>query len=213
MAEELKKHAGKCCAKKGIMGLIVLLAAIAFFIVWNNQEKDKPASEHYGIWSATPKLITPFTLESTQGGNFTEQSFKGHWSWVFFGFTHCPNMCPNTMKAFKEAVDKLRMDKVEPLPQVILISLDPTRDTLPILQKYVTSFDPSFIGLLGSMDQVDNLAKQMNVTFKDMGNGMIQHSGNVTVINPQGEIQGYFPWVDEPMKVAKDYEAIVKSHS
>lgn len=213
MTEEMKKSSGKCCAKKGMIGLVILLIVIAGLVVWNNQKTEKAASDYYGVWYEKPKAITPFTLESTEGGNFTEQSFKGHWSWVFFGFTNCPNMCPNTMKAFKEAVEKLRADNMNPLPQVILVSLDPERDTLPILDKYVTSFDPSFIGLAGSMDQVELLANQMNVSFKNMGNGMIQHSGNVTVVNPNGEIQGYFPWVDEPAKVAQDYEEIVRSHS
>ena len=209
----MNKNTGKCCAKKGILGLVILLIVIGTLIVWSNHKTMKDKEEHYGVWFDSPKLIAPFTLESTQGGNFTEQNFKGHWSWVFFGFTSCPNMCPMTMHAFKEAVEQLRADKMEPLPQVILVSLDPERDTLPVLQKYVTSFDPSFIGLVGNMDQVDILAKQMNVSYKNMGNGMIQHSGNVTVVNPQGEIQGYFPWVDEPVKVAKDYEEIVKNHS
>lgn len=206
-----EKNTEKCCAKKGMIGIIVLLVAIALFIVWNNQKMAPvPASEHYGTWLDKPKEVKPFMLESTQGGNFTEQNLKGHWSWVFFGFTSCPDMCPNTMKAFKTAVDKLRSDKVEQLPQILFVSVDPQRDTLPVLQKYVTSFDPDFVGLVGGMDQVEILAKQMNVSYKDMGNGMIQHSGTVTVINPKGEIQAYFPWVDNPAKVAEDYEAMIK---
>lgn len=203
----------KNTSKKGVLGIVILLIAVAIVIIWNNQKSMQvTAEEHYGTWLDVPKPVQPFTLESTQGGNFTEQSFKGHWSWVFFGFTHCPDMCPHTMKAFKEAYDKLQQDKVQPLPQIILVSLDPQRDTLPILQKYVTAYDPSFIGLVGSMDQVDILAKSMNVSYKSMDNGMIQHSGTVTVVNPQGEIQGFFPWVDEPAKVADDYADMLKGH-
>lgn len=209
-----ENNTGKCCAKKGALGIIILLIAVAFFIVWNNQKTTPDNSaEHYGTWLEDPKPVHPFTLQSTQGGDFTEQNFKNHWSWVFFGFTNCPDMCPNTMKAFKAAVDKLRQDNVSPLPQVILISLDPQRDTIPVLQKYVTAFDPTFIGLAGSMEQVSTLAQQMNVTYQSIGEGRIQHSGTVTVVNPDGKIQGYFPWVDEPQKVAADYEEMIKKHS
>jgi protein SCO1 len=200
-----------CCVKKGLLGILVILVGVIVFIVWHaqNQQTMKP-SDRYGTWYDNPKPVEPFTLETTLGGTFTEQSLKGHWSWVFFGFTNCPDMCPNTMKAFKVSVDKLRQDKFQPFPQIILVSLDPQRDSLEVLKKYVTSFDPSFIGLKGNMEQVAAFAKQMNVSYKDMGNGMIQHSGTVTVVNPEGEIQAYFPWVDEPVKVAEDYEAMAK---
>lgn len=206
-----EKSTKSCCMKKGITGVLILLIGVVVFIGWHMQkDRQITPAERYGTWYEHPKAVEPFTLQSTEGGDFTEQSFKGHWSWVFFGFTSCPDMCPNTMKAFKAAVEQLRTDHENILPQVILVSLDPKRDTLAVLKKYVTRFDPSFIALVGNMDQVAILAKQMNVSYKDMGNGMIQHSGTVTVVNPKGEIQAYFPWVDEPAKVAKDYEALVE---
>lgn len=206
-----EKNIGNCCMKKGFIGMIILVIGVIGFIAWHIQkEQPMKPSERYGTWFSSPKAVEPFTLESTAGGNFTAESFKGHWSWVFFGFTSCPDMCPNTMKAFKASIDQLRQDQFQPLPQIILVSLDPERDTLAVLQKYVTTFDPSFIGLRGDMSQVAILAKQMNVSFKNMGNGMIQHSGTVTVVNPEGKIQAYFPWVDEPVKVAKDYEEMAK---
>lgn len=196
--------------KKTLVGVVLIIAAI-LFILWHKQESVEKTHgvEHYGTWLDTPKPVQPFTLESTAGGQFTAESFKGHWSWVFFGFTSCPDMCPNTMKAFKVAYDKLKSDGVKELPQIILVSLDPKRDSMAVLQKYVTAFDPSFIGLVGDMAQVDILTKQMNVSYKDMGNGMIRHSGTITVVNPKGEIEAFFPWIDEPLKVADDYEDMI----
>lgn len=207
-----KENRQKCCAKKGIFGIVILLIAISVFIVWNKAPVIQ-SSDHYGTWFDAPQPVKPFTLESTQGKNFTEKSFEGHWSWVFFGFSSCPDMCPNTMKAFKVALAQLKKDNVTLLPEVVFVSIDPKRDTLAVLRQYVKAFDPSFIGLVGPISQVEILARQMNVSFKDMGNGMIQHSGTVTVINPQGEIQAYFPWMDEPKKVAADYELMLNSHS
>lgn len=206
-----EKNTNTCCAKKGMVGVIILLIAMGLFLMWHHQKAEtKFPVTHYGTWLDVPKLITPFTLESTLGGNFTEANFKGHWSWVFFGFTSCPDMCPHTMQAFKMAVDTLKKDKITTLPQVILVSLDPKRDTIPVLQKYVTAFNPSFVGLVGSMDQVSLLANQMSVSYQDLGEGKMQHSGTVTVVNPKGKIQAFFPWIDEPEKMARDYEAMLK---
>lgn len=213
MTEPNNKSCPTVMSRVGFILFFILLGVgLFFFLQYESDQKnaEKAAAEHYGTWLSTPKPIEPFTLQSTLGGNFTEQNFKDHWSVVFFGFTNCPDMCPNAMKAFKTMIDKLRSDNITPLPQVVFVSIDPTRDTLPILQKYVTAFDPSFIGLRGDKDQVNLLAKQMNVSIQAMPNGMFQHSGTVTAVNADGNIQAYFPWTDDPIKIAEDYEAMVK---
>lgn len=213
MTKPNKKSCPTVISRVGFILFFLLLGVGLFFFLKheNNQSKiEQSATEHYATWLEEPKPIQSFTLQSTSGGDFTEQNFKSDWSLVFFGFTNCPDMCPNAMKAFKTMIDKLRSDNITPLPQVVFVSIDPTRDTLPILQKYVTAFDPSFIGLRGDMVQVNQLAKQMNVSIQAMPNGMFQHSGTVTAVNPDGDIQAYFPWTDDPVKVAEDYEAMIK---
>lgn len=213
MTEPNKKCCSTVFSRVGFILFFILLGVGLFFFLQHESKENaaaKAAAEHYATWLETPKPIQPFKLQSTLGGDFTEQGFQDHWSLVFFGFTSCPDMCPNAMKAFKTMTDKLRSDNITPLPQVLFVSIDPTRDTMSVLQKYVTAFDPSFIGLRGDMDQVNILAKQMNVSITAMPNGMFQHSGTVTAVNPDGAIQAYFPWTDDPIKIAEDYEAMVK---
>jgi len=202
------------CGNIGFIFLFILLGIGLFFLFQHISEKRKieqVSQSHYGTWLESPQPIAAFSLESTNGGTFTEESFKGHWSTVFFGFTRCPDMCPHAMQVFKTIIEALQQAKVTPLPQILFVTVDPTYDTLPILQKYVTSYNSQFIGLRGDLSQVNILAKQMGVAYKNLGGAKIQHSGTVTIINPQGRIQAFFPWTDDPIKMAADYEAMLKA--
>lgn len=212
MSDEKKGPLGK----KGILAVIAVVVVFVFYAIFSGEPEEvkvesAAAPAHYGTWLDTSKPVQPFSLESTSGGSFSEQNLKGQWSWVFFGFTNCPNMCPMAMKAMKTAVEKLRADGVTVLPQVILVSLDPVRDTLPDLKQYVTGYDPTFIGLVGSLDQVSVLADQMGASFKQLSDGSIQHSGTITVVDPQGAIRAYFTMSDDPAKMATDYEDMLKA--
>src|SRR5262245_44144028 len=98
--------------------------------------------------SGTALVGGPFTLVGTDGKTVTDQDFRGRYMLVFFGFTHCPDICPAELQMVAEALDKLGDKANEVVP--IFISVDPERDTPEVLAAYVKSFGPKFVGLTGS---------------------------------------------------------------
>ncbi|MAV26308.1 MAG: hypothetical protein CMQ05_09340 [Gammaproteobacteria bacterium] len=137
------------------------------------------------------RAVSTFELLDNEGTSVDEKIFQGRWTLVFFGFTYCPDICPTTMGVLARAVTKIP----EP-PAVILVSVDPERDTTASIDAYVGSFDPAFRGLTGEFDQIVALASQLNVAFgkvpgPDPEGYLVDHSASIAVINPEGQYVGF----------------------
>jgi protein SCO1/2 len=142
----------------------------------------------------TPRKFSDFQLTDHHGQPFTQENLKGKWTLIFFGFTHCPDICPTTMAAAARMYAALDEEERENL-QVVLISLDPERDTPEQLAKYVPYFNSDFIGVSGNQHVLLKLATELNVAYSkvDLDNGdyTIDHSGNLVLINPYGHYHGF----------------------
>jgi len=136
-----------------------------------------------------------FALLADDASPFTEASFAGHWSLVFFGFTHCPDICPATLQQLAIARDRLRADGSDP-PQIVLVSVDPERDSTQALADYVGHFGPGITGVTGSGEELRKLTSALGIYFeKSAGQGdgySIDHSAVVIVVNPRAEFQAVF---------------------
>lgn len=133
-----------------------------------------------------------FSLPDHNGKLRTLADFKGKAVVVFFGFTHCPDVCPTTMLEMANVMKALGpdADKV----QVLFITVDPERDTATLLSQYVPAFDPSFLGLRGDLAQTDKTAKEFKVFYqkvpgKTPGSYTIDHTAGSYVFDPQGRIR------------------------
>ena len=133
-----------------------------------------------------------FALKDADGKERTLADFKGKAVVVFFGFMHCPDVCPTTMMEMSNVMKQLGPDADR--VQVIFITLDPARDTADILSQYVTAFDPRFIGLLGTQEEIDQTAKEFKVFHekvpgKEPGSYTIDHTAGSYVFDPEGRIR------------------------
>jgi protein SCO1 len=133
-----------------------------------------------------------FALTDHNGKPRTLADFKGKAVVVFFGFTHCPDVCPTTMAEMASVMQELgpQADRV----QVLFITLDPERDTPALLSKYVPAFDPRFLGLVGDKAQTDKVAADFKVFFqkvpgKEPGSYSMDHTAGSYVFDPQGRIR------------------------
>src|SRR5581483_9362923 len=115
-----------------------------------------------GTWLPTPRSVGDFALEDQSGAPFTERRLVGAPTLVFFGFTHCPDVCPTTL--FKLA--QLKRSAGIPDLRVLFVSVDPARDTPALLKSYLASFDPSLIGLTGGVPGIARLAQRFGVAFE-----------------------------------------------
>lgn len=164
-----------------------------------------------------PVAIQPFELQDQYGQAFTDASLAGKWSLVFFGFTNCPDICPLTMNelaAFYRSIDdSLRADT-----QVVMVSVDPFRDDTAAIARYMKGFHEDFIGVNGDFAVVSRLARDlfvangiMPVPAPDGGtpqNFLIDHSGNILIIDPQGQYRGFMDPNIKQENLRQAYEII-----
>lgn len=134
----------------------------------------------------------PFTLASTKGGEVNSESLKGHPYAVFFGFTHCPEVCPTTMNDMTGALQKLG-DAAKDF-RVFFISVDPERDSVAYLTDYLQSFDPRIEGLVPTLAQLPQLAQDFRVVYEKVptsgGDYTMNHTASVFLYDSQGQFAG-----------------------
>lgn len=154
--------------------------------------------------------ITPeFTLLNAQGGTVTADSFKGKWMMIFFGYTHCPDVCPTTLNTVAETLAELGEAAAQVQP--LFISVDPQRDTAQQLADYTAAFDPRILGLTGSEDQIKAASRAFKVYFrkvpeKDGGpdDYSVDHTAFLYLVNPEGDMDAVFSFHDEVDKVVAE---------
>jgi protein SCO1 len=145
-----------------------------------------------------PREIAPFELTTHKGEAFTVESLQGQWSFIFFGFTNCPDICPTSMSVMGIAERELTAGGVrEDAPfQGILVTVDPERDDLATLGRYVEAFSPRFLGVRGNREATAGFATQLNVAFAQVpdpsGEGyQVDHTANIVIVNPRGHYHGF----------------------
>lgn len=186
------------------LGIVAAIAAVAGLVVANLVFKpDRPPGVQIasGTLLPSPRPIPAFALTGGDGQPFTKAALDGRWSVIFVGFTHCPDICPNTLAKLKAVRGTLATEK-KPL-QVLFLSVDPERDTPSIISSYVTHFDPAFIGATGPQTELDKLGSALGFVYmKSPGatpeSYSIDHSSALILVNPQAQVAGYFT---PPLKV------------
>ena len=138
---------------------------------------------------------------------FDAQRLRGGWSFVFFGFTSCPDVCPVTMAALAQTRKLLADLPEQTRPQVVMISVDPQRDTPERLATYVKVFDPAFVGATGTKPAIDELAQRMGVLaatrpLDDGESYTVDHTTSVFLVGPDGALRALFSAPHEPDKIA-----------
>ncbi|HEX4971863.1 MAG TPA: SCO family protein [Steroidobacteraceae bacterium] len=159
-----------------------------------------------------PRPLPPLALVDQNNQPFGADRLRGGWSFVFFGFTSCPDVCPVTMSALAQT-RKLLADLPEPSrPRVVMISVDPERDTPERLAAYVKGFDPAFVGATGTKPAIDELAQRMGVLVAtrplDGDAYTVDHTTSLFLVGPDGALRALFSAPHEPDKIAADYRRI-----
>jgi len=163
-----------------IMAAVALLIALYGGSLAPSQRADAPP---YG---------GPFTMVDGYGRPVTERDFKDRPLVVFFGFTHCPDVCPTTLIEMADLMAKLGADADR--MTVLFVTVDPERDTPEIMRDYAEAFDKRIVGLTGTVEQVAAMAKAWGVYFKKVpttgGDYTMDHTATVFLLNRKGGLQG-----------------------
>ena len=193
--------------KLTIAGLLLFITVIvAGFVYRVSLPRIMTASEMSanGLYLLeTPRNIGEFDLIDHHGNPFNPGRLEGQWTLVFFGFTHCPDICPTTMTFLNTFLESLEGTEAQD-PQVVMVSVDPARDTVQQLADYMPYFNPDFIGVTGEFLDIHRFATKLNIPFRKVmdedGSYQVDHSSNIVLINPRGDYHGFFR---APLDLAK----------
>jgi protein SCO1/2 len=127
-------------------------------------------------------------LTDQNGVKRSDKDFRGHWVLLYFGYTYCPDVCPTTLALIASALGKLGSDANRVVP--VFITVDPERDTPPVLKSYLAAFGPQFVGLTGSTSDIANVAHAYRIYFKKVpvqgGGYSFDHSSAILLLDPNG---------------------------
>jgi protein SCO1/2 len=176
---------------------IAAMAAIAIAIViFAGGFGRSAAGPEYATLLPEPLPLPEFSLIDQRNEPFTRDSLRGQTSLLFFGFTHCPDICPATLQQLATARKRLAEASAEALPEIILISVDPERDTPETLDRYVSHFGDGVAAATGSTDAIRVLTSALGIYFdkETTGDGeyTVNHSAAVLVIDRNAALKALF---------------------
>lgn len=144
-----------------------------------------------------PRELADFRLTTHRGEPFTVESLQGHWSFLFFGFTNCPDICPTSLSVMAQAQRRLAETDPDAAARFrgVLVTVDPERDDAETLGRYVEAFSPEFTGVRGDRAATAELATQLNVAFAQVPDDhlgyQVDHTANIVIVNPRGHYHGF----------------------
>jgi protein SCO1 len=188
-----------------LVAIAALCAALAGF--WLARELDSSGPQlASGTWLGRPRVVADFQLTDHLGRPFTPRDFQGKPSLVFFGFTHCPDVCPTTLVKLAQVKKAVAIKGL----QVLFVTVDPQRDTPTAVGLYAHAFDPDFIGLTGDPKAIENVTKAFGVAAVRVdlpgGDYTMDHSAAVFLVNASGQIVAIFTPPFDTRRLAQDLQ-------
>jgi protein SCO1 len=179
-----------------IVAVIAIAAAGAgAYLARLSRNANAPALES-GTFLPAPKVLADFHLVDTMGAPATLATLRGHPTLVFFGFTHCPDVCPTTLAILADVQKQAARVQKPPGLRVALISVDPERDTPAQLGSYIASFGGDLIGLTGTAPEIVNVSRNFGVASSkvDLGGGnyTMDHSATIFAVDSGGRVVAVF---------------------
>lgn len=195
-----------------LAGTLLGLAVAAWWLARSSSPSEEPVAQD-AYFLPSPLQAPAFTLTSHLGTPVSSSDFPGKLVAVFFGYSFCPDVCPLTLANLTEAVRQ--MGEEGDRLQVLLISVDPARDTPEQLRRYLTNFHSSFLGLTGLEDDIREVAEGFGAFFRPSGSGenyTVEHTARTFIITPEGEIPLTFPVTATPAEMARDLTRLLGKH-
>ncbi len=162
-----------------------------------------------------PMNVPAFTLHDQNGKIFTAENLKNNWTFLFFGYTHCPDICPTTLVTLDQTDRILREAAVKPMPKMVFVSVDPERDTAERLASYISYYNPDFTAVTGPVDQLLALTRPIGILFQrssdtnTVDDYLVDHSITVLLIDPQARLRALNSPPHNAEAIAHDYQEII----
>jgi protein SCO1/2 len=215
-----------------VFDVLVVIALIALFQLRGERTREEALREIGVTVYPEARTLSEFRLIDQQGEFFTKIDLQGSWNLVFFGFTHCPDICPLTMAELGQFYAGLDFNQ-DIKPRVFLVTVDPGEDNPESMAAYLANYNEEFIGLSGDPGQIAQLAAQLYVGYGDavksevaaithehggpppevdlaQDDYLIEHSAHIAVINPQGDYYAVMRAPHRDQDLIKAFRELVK---
>lgn len=197
----------------GSLGLILLAALLVSRLLPSTPDWAAAPPEVRAMLWPEPRPVGEFAFLTQHGESFQPADLRGQWSFLFFGFLDCPDVCPLSLLAlrdFRRAL--LEVDPDAERHRFIFVSVDPLNDTPERMGPYVEFFDPAFIGLSGSVASLESLAASLAVMYREVideqGRRTIDHTGALFVADPGGRVVATLSPPHEPRRMVERFERL-----
>jgi protein SCO1/2 len=198
-----------------LVALVALILGLTINKVLNGRGQGNPTEliDAGIILLPSSRAVPELEMNDENGQPVRVDQLKGKWSLLFFGYTFCPDICPTTLAQLRQVKSELPKEALERL-QVVLVSVDPNRDTPAQLKQYLGYFDKDFRGLTGSLDATQKLANGLSIPFIPADTSKpgytVGHSGNLALIGPDGAQRGFIRAPFNNQKLVAQLPGLVK---
>jgi protein SCO1/2 len=195
-----------------VLSIVAFAAGLLLARVIAPSRVEPPQTERATVFPA-PRALPALDLVDQDGNPLGPHFFDGPWTLVFFGFTQCPDICPTTLAVLAQAGRQLTDLPLAEQPRVLLVSVDPERDTPERLAAYVRFFDPAFLGATGSLESIAATAAAFGVPYAKVsmpdGGYTMDHGSGIFVVSPAGGIVAYLSAPHDAGVIARDYRKVL----
>jgi protein SCO1/2 len=208
----------KSTKSKNLSPVYILLAVLAMFgglfIGFKMSGNLAPAKPPVINGTILPqgRLIAPFHLVDYDNKAFGPEQLKDQWTFMFFGYTNCPDVCPSTMFQFNLVANELKKTpEILANTKFVLVSVDPERDTPELLKQYLGYYNKDFIGVTGSQEEIKKFTRGLGILYaksepeEGKDNYLVDHSAAILLTNNEGNLYAIFSAPHEAIKIAQDY--------
>lgn len=202
--------------KAGLLFLVTGAGLLYYFRSEKQKVEQRRKAETAAAKVGRPRIGGPFNLVTSTSHPFTHQDLLGSFSLVYFGFTNCPDICPEELDKMGEVVDRIDAKYGKKIINPVFISCDPARDTVPQLQRYIEDFHPRMVGLTGTFEAVKQACKAYRVYFSTppgadpLGDYLVDHSIFFYLMDPEGKFVDAFGRSVNAQETGDKVDAYVK---
>jgi protein SCO1/2 len=196
--------------------LTVILGVAVFGLLWKQSRTGSSGLAAAGVLLLPQARPLPaLELTNQDGVAIALDTLAGHWTAVFFGYTYCPDICPVTLAQLRQIRSELAPQVRERLA-VVMVTVDPQRDTPQQLKQYLAYYDPAFKGLTGTEQSLQSLARSLSIPYVPADTRQpgytVQHSGNLALLGPDGQQRGFIRAPLNTRKLIEELPALLRGN-
>lgn len=193
--------------------LAVLATSIGIFVQQSHRSATELPQFNSMVVLPAPRTLSDVDLIDHRGNPFNLNNLSGRWSLMFFGFTHCPDICPMTLYQLAQMKDSLAVLPSASQPAVYMVSVDVERDTPQVMAQYVNAFNAGFSGITGDPGELQRLASALGVAYgtepREDGGYDVLHTAALFFLNENGDFVAIASAPHDPDALARDFQKLV----